>query len=160
MPATTAATGYSRAQIALHWLVFALIAQQYIFKEEMSATWCRVTEGLEAGFAPLVPTLVAGGALVMIFALRRPSQGDRCGLPPANEAIKAQGIRAKLSHAGLCALLILMPLGVPVAWFGGAEVAAQGHNGIKILVLALVALHVEGTLYRQFVSRDGTLVRG
>ena len=60
MPATTAPTGYSRLQIALHWLVFALIAQQYLFKDAMSTAWDRVTDGLEAGFNPLVLAHVAG----------------------------------------------------------------------------------------------------
>lgn len=49
MPARTAPAGYSRIQIALHWLVFALIAQQYLFKDAMSAAWERVTDGLDAG---------------------------------------------------------------------------------------------------------------
>jgi cytochrome b561 len=141
MPATTAATGYSRLQIALHWLVLPLIAQQYTFKDAMSAVWDRVTDGLEAGFDPLVLAHVAGGA------------------PPAIEASKVQGILAKLSHVGLYALMILMPIIGSVAWFGGFEAAAQGHNVLKIVLLALVALHVVGALYHQFVLRDDTLAR-
>ncbi|MEI4263690.1 hypothetical protein [Roseovarius sp. D0-M9] len=58
----TAPTGYSRLQIALHWIVFALIAQHYLFKDTMSATWDRVIEGLEVRFDPLVLAHVAGGA--------------------------------------------------------------------------------------------------
>lgn len=85
MPATTAPTGYSSIQIALHWLVFTLVAQQNIFKDAMSAAWDRVTDGLEA--------------------------------------------------------------------------AARGHNVMKFLLLALIALHVVGALYHQFVLHDGTLAR-
>ena len=55
--------------------------------------------------------------------------------------------------------MILMPLSGSVAWFGGVEVAAQGHNVLKIVLLALVALHVIGALYHQFILRDGTLAR-
>lgn len=160
MPATNAPTGYSRLQIALHWLVFALIAQQYLFKDAMSAAWNRITDGLEAaGFEPLVLAHVAGGALVMIFALWRLTLRARRGVPRAIEASKVQGILAKLTHVGLYALMILMPLSGSVAWFGGVEAAAQGHNVLKIVLLALVALHVVGALYHQFVLRDGTLAR-
>lgn len=70
-----------------------------------------------------------------------------------------QGMLAKLTHVGLYALMILMPLSGAVAWFGGVETAAQGHNVLRIVLLALVALHVVGALYHQFVLRDGTLAR-
>ncbi|TNE91942.1 MAG: cytochrome B [Rhodobacteraceae bacterium] len=159
MPAKTAPAGYSRVQIALHWIVFALIAQQYIFKDAMSSAWGRITDGLEAGFDPFVLAHVAGGALVVIFALWRLTLRAGRGVPPAIEASKAQGILAKLTHVGLYALMILMPVSGSVAWFGGIEAAAQGHNAMKILLLALVALHVVGALYHQFILRDGTLVR-
>ncbi|MEX5726707.1 cytochrome b561 [Rhodovulum iodosum] len=67
----TAPTGYSRLQIALHWPVFALIAQKYILKDAVSAAWDQVTDGPEAGFDLLVRAHAAGGALAMIFALVR-----------------------------------------------------------------------------------------
>ena len=159
MPATTAPTGYSRLQIALHWLVFALIAQQYIFKDAMSAAWDRVTDGLEVGFAPLVLVHVAGGALVLAFALWRLTLRARRGVPQAIEANKVQGILAKMTHVGLYALLILMPLSGASAWFGGIGTAAQVHNVLKIVLLALVTLHVVGALYHQFILRDGMLAR-
>lgn len=159
MPATTEPTGYSRMQIALHWLVFALIAQQYLFKDAISSAWDRVTDGLEVAFDPLVLVHVAGGALVMVFALWRLTLRARRGVPPAIEANKLQGILTKLTHVGLYALMILMPLSGSVAWFGGVQAAAQAHNVMKILLLALVALHVVGALYHQFVLRDGALAR-
>jgi len=61
MPAKTAPTGYSRLQIALHWPVFALIVHQYLFKDAISAAGHRISEGLEAGFDPLVLAHVGGG---------------------------------------------------------------------------------------------------
>jgi len=35
-------TGYSRTQIALHWIVFGLIAQQFLFRDAMSEAWDRL----------------------------------------------------------------------------------------------------------------------
>jgi cytochrome b561 len=83
----------------------------------------------------------------------------RHGVPEAIEANKLQGALAKLTHFGLYALMILMPVSGSVAWFGGVEAAAQGHNLMKIVLLALVALHVLGAFYHHFVLRDGTLAR-
>lgn len=159
MPAKHPPIGYSRLQIALHWLVFALIAQQYLFKDAISAASDRTNDGLEVAFDPLVLAHVAGGALVMVFALWRLTLRARRGVPPAIEASKLQGIVAKLTHVGLYALMILMPVSGSVAWFGGLEAAAQGHNVMKIILLALVALHLVGALYHQVVLRDDTLAR-
>ena len=44
-------------------------------------------------------------------------------------------------------------------WFGGVELAAQGHNILKIALLALVALHVVGAVYHHFVLKDGLINR-
>lgn len=159
MPAPDAPTRYSRLQIVLHWLVFALIAQQYIFKDAISTAWGRVTDGLEAGFDPLVLAHVAGGALVLIFALWRLMLRARRGVLPAQEANRLQGVLAKITHVGLYALMILMPVSGSVAWFGGLQAAAQGHNVMKVILLALVALHIAGALYHQFVLRDNILAR-
>ncbi len=62
-------TVYTRLQIALHWIAALLILQQYLFKDAISAAWEATTKGLESFFNPLVLAHVAGGALVMLFAL-------------------------------------------------------------------------------------------
>ncbi|MFP7674162.1 cytochrome b [Marivita sp. S0852] len=152
-------THYSRTQIALHWIVFGLIALQYLFKDAISSAWDQIKNGVEAGFDPLVLAHVAGGALVLVFALWRLGLRARRGVPPAIESSKAQGVLAKLTHVGLYALLILMPVSGSVAWFGGVDLAAQGHNVLKIALLALIGLHIIGALYHQIVLRDGVLMR-
>lgn len=152
-------TSYSRPQIALHWLVFALIGLQYLFHDAISNAWDRIAQGGEAGFNPLVLAHVAGGALVLIFALWRLGLRARHGAPAPLEGNKIQLIIAKLTHVGLYALMILMPISGSVAWFGGIDAAAQGHNVMKIILLALIALHVIGALWHHFVLRDGTMAR-
>ncbi|TNF12977.1 MAG: cytochrome B [Rhodobacteraceae bacterium] len=159
MPAILAPTGYSRLQISLHWLAFVLIAQQYLFHDAISDAWDRIREGAEGGFDPLVLAHVAGGALILIFAAWRLGLRAKRGVPPAIEGNKMQALLAKLTHYGLYALMILMPISGSLAWFGGVETAALGHNVLKIALLALIALHVVGALYHQFVLRDGTLLR-
>jgi cytochrome b561 len=155
----TTPKGYTRLQIALHWIAALLIVQQYLFKDAISAAWEATTKGLESAFNPLVLAHVAGGALVMLFALWRLSIKARRGAPAMVGDSAMQRALAKLVHVGLYALMILMPVSGSVAWFGGVEVAAQGHNILKIALLAFVALHVVGALYHQFVLKDRLINR-
>ncbi len=155
----TAPTGYSRAQIALHWIAALLILQQYVFKDAMSAAWEAFGDGLEIAFDPLVLAHVAGGALVLVFALWRLSIRARRGAPAMVGESVVQRALAKGTHVGLYALMILMPISGSVAWFGGIDAAAQGHNILKVALLALIALHVAGALWHQFVLKDGLIDR-
>lgn len=159
MAATTAPTGYSRQQIALHWLAFVLIAQQYLFHEAISDAWDRFRDGAEVAFDPLVLVHVAGGALVLAFTIWRLSLRAWRGAPPAIESSTLQALLARFTHRGLYALMILTPISGSVAWFGGVELAAEGHEVMKALLLALIALHLGGALFHQFILRDGTLLR-
>ena len=81
--------GYTRLQIALHWGVALLIVQQYLFKDAIAAAWDATTKGLETTFNPLVLGHVAGGALVMLFALWRLSIRARRGRHPRGACIAA-----------------------------------------------------------------------
>ena len=155
----TTPKGYTRLQIALHWIAALLIVQQYLFKDAISAAWEATMKGLEIAFNPLVLAHVAGGALVMLFALWRLSIKARRGTPAVAGDSAVQTALAKVVHVGLYALMVLMPLSGAVAWFGGVEAAAQGHNVLKIVLLALVALHVVGAVYHQFVLKDGLINR-
>lgn len=155
----TAPTGYSRAQIALHWIVVALIAAQYLLNDAISDAWESLEDGGEAGFDPLVLAHVAAGALVLISAFWLLGLRARRGRPPAMESSKLLVVIAKITHISLYALMILMPVSGAVAWFGGVELAAEGHEFMKPILLALIALHVAGALYHQVILRDGTLAR-
>ena len=150
--------GYSRTQIVLHWAAFAVVAQQYLFKDAISAASERASEGVEVAFDPLVLGHVVGGALVLVLAIWRFMLRARRGVPPQSGS-SSQNMQAKVVHLGLYAVMLLMPISGSVAWFGGVEAAAFGHNVLKLILLAFIALHVAGALYHQFVLRDGILTR-
>lgn len=150
--------GYSQIQIVLHWVAFALIAQQYLFKNSISAAWEKISEGGEIAFNPLVLGHVAGGMLVLALTVWRLALRSRRTAPVPVGSVQQQLI-ARVTHIGLYSLMLLMPLSGAVAWFGGVEAAVSGHNVMKVLLLGLVALHVAGALYHQFVLRDGILSR-
>jgi cytochrome b561 len=151
--------GYSRGQIALHWIAALLVARQYLFKDGIEAAWSAFQKGAATGFDPLVLAHVAGGGLVLVLALWRLSIRARRGAPGVAGGSRGQRMLAQATHAGLYGLMLLLPLSGAVAWFGGVAAAADAHGVLKTLLLALVALHVLGALYHHFVLKDGVLNR-
>lgn len=154
-----APAGYSRLQIALHWFVALLILQQFLLADAIAEAWEHLGEGRAAAFDPLVAVHVAGGVLILLTVLWRLSIRATRGVPPAEGGSTAQRLVAQWTHFGLYALMILMPLSGAAAWFGGVEVAAEGHNVLKVLLLALIGLHILGALYHQFILNDGIMNR-
>lgn len=152
--------GYSRIQIALHWIVALLIAVQFILHEPMSEAWDAIRRGVEAGFNPVVALHVFGGLAVLAFSVWRIALRRTRGFPPAPEAEPALlRLAAHLGHMALYALMILMPVSGAVAWFGGSEGAAEAHEVMKPLLLALIAVHVLAALWHQFWLKDGLMLR-
>lgn len=153
-------TAYSRTQIALHWVVFLLIALQFLLHDRISEAWDRIEDGLPFEFHPLIAAHVFGGLLILALVLWRIVLRGTRGAPalPAEEPAAMQLV-ARLTHLGLYALMLLMPVSGAVAWFGGAEAAAEAHEVMRILLLALVALHVLGALYQQFVLKTDIMAR-
>lgn len=151
--------GYSRLQIVLHWIVALLILQQYLFKGAIADAWDAIGKGAESAFNPLVLAHVAGGAAILVAALWRLTLNARRGVPALIGNNVLLNAAAKVTHLGLYALLILMPLSGAAAWFGGVQTAAAVHNLLKVLLLALIALHILGAFYHQIVLKDGVMAR-
>jgi len=153
-------TGYSRLQIRLHWVIFGLLILQFVFHEWIKEAWEVFEDGGTVVFHPLVAAHVFGGLLILALALWRLQVRMTRGAPPppAEEDPKLQLV-AKVVHVGLYAVLILMPIGGAVAWFGGVELAAEGHEMMKFVLLGLFGLHFVGALYQQFVLKTNIMQR-
>lgn len=153
-------TGYSATQIALHWIVFALIAAQFFGHEPISDAWDVIEDGGTPAFNPLVMGHVAGGMAVLALVVWRLMLRARRGAPPPpGEAASLSHLAAHAGHWALYALMIAMPLSGAAAWFGGVEAAAEGHGVMKVLLLALVAAHVAAALWHQIWLKDGLMAR-
>lgn len=155
----SAPTGYSRPQIAFHWIAALLILLQYLFGGAIAQAWNSIAKGLAPVFDPLVMGHVVGGGLILLLTLGRLLARARRGVPRDMGGSAAQRALARLTQGGLYALMILMPVSGAVAWFGGVGAAAAGHNILKVLLLALIALHVAGALYHRIILRDGVMDR-
>ena len=154
-----APAGYSRPQIALHWIVAVLILWQYLFNEPMAKAWDAIGNGQEPAVNLLVLTHVLAGAAILITAFWRLAIIRQRGVPVMiGDNVLLNGA-ARATHLGLYALMILMPISGALAWFGGLGAAAGAHNVLKVALLALVVLHVVGALYHRLWLKDAVMER-
>ncbi len=150
---------YSRAHVILHWVTLLLILQQFVFHDGISNAFRAMLRGQDIVPSPAIAAHVFGGFLVFVFALTRIAMRASHGVPPEAEAPPAQKLAAKAVHLGLYAVMIAMPVSGAVAWFQGVEAAGDAHEVMKVLLLVLVGLHVLGSLWNQFVMKDGLMRR-
>jgi len=151
---------YTKLQIRLHWIIFLLIVLQYLGHEAISEAWEKIEEGLPIVFDPLVLGHVFLGILVLLLVVLRVAVRLRDGAPALpEEEPAAMRMIAQLTHLGLYALMIAMPVSGAVAWFGRVEAAGEAHEVLRVLLLALVILHVLGALYHQFVLKTNIMAR-
>lgn len=152
-------TGYSRAQIALHWGILMLLGISYVSSDKMKAAWGAIHEGRDA-YGTTAAVHVWVGVAILALALLRVAIRLTRGAPelPAGGHPVANLI-AKLTHLGLYAILLLIPASGLMAWFGGIDAAGEVHEVLFNLGIALVVLHVAGAVYHQFVLKDGLMDR-
>ena len=153
-------TTYSRTQILLHWLMFILIAAQFLLHEPISEAWDKIEDGLPYAFHPLIAAHVFGGLLILVLVLWRGKIRLSHGAPslPAEEPALMK-LAAHATHLSLYALMVLLPVSGAVAWFGGVEAAGEAHEVMRAVLLFLVLLHVVAALYHQFVLKTNIMAR-
>lgn len=153
-------TGYSGAQIALHWIVALLVAGQYIFKDSIASAWDAIRQGTDYAFDPLILAHVVGGGLILAFILWRLALRLTHGtpLPPDNEPAPLKAL-SHVAHWAFYAVLAIMSVSGALAWFADLTVAAQVHNVFKVILLALVALHVLAIPFHRIVLKNNVMIR-
>ena len=152
--------GFSRTQIALHWLVALLIGFQLIFGEDMGPAFRSPMQGGAASYSTAVLAHLGVGLLVLGFAAWRLWLRRARGVPvePAGQSLALHRL-AQVTHGLLYALLIAAPVSGLFAWFGANHLAAEIHELFKPALILLVGLHVAAALYHQFVVKDGLIRR-
>ena len=153
-------TGYSGAQIALHWIVALLVAGQYIFKDSIASAWDAIRQGTDYAFDPLILAHVAGGGLILVFILWRLALRLTHGAPPPPENEPAPlKVLSHVAHGAFYAVLAFMSFSGALAWFADLTVAAQVHNVFKVILLALIALHVLAIPFHRVVLKNNVMIR-
>lgn len=152
-------TGYSRAQIFLHWAIVLLLIVSYLSSDAMSESWRAFRDGREV-LSVGTAVHVWLGVLILLLAFARLVIRVSRGAP----ALPAGGhgltdLVAKITHLGLYIGVVLIPAAGLAAWFGGVEAAGEVHEVMFNLLMLLVVLHVGGALYHQFALKDGLIRR-
>ena len=158
--AKAAPQGYSTTQIALHRAVAVLIAAQYIFKDAISSAWDAIRAGETFAFDPLIFAHIGGGALIFAFVVWRLVLRLRRGVPaaPENEPARLKTL-SHVAHWTFYAVLAAMAVSGSVAWFGDVTQAARAHNVLKVVLLALIALHVLAVPFHHLVLKNKVMQR-
>lgn len=152
--------GYSSAQIGLHWIIALLIALQFLFNEPIKDAFDSALEGELQPFSWPVWAHIAGGTLILGLAIWRVILRRSRGAPPPPEGEGSLlGRAATLGHWALYALILLLPVGGLIAWFGGVDLAGEAHGLLSNVLLFVVGVHVAAALWHQFWLKDHLLRR-
>jgi len=154
------AAGYSRVQIALHWVTVLLVALQFLLHDGISDAYDRATE--TGAYAITLPVALhaGGGMLILLLATWRVLLRKEHGVPPPPEG--EPPLFQKLGHAAhlaLYALLFLLPVTGAAAWGGRMEGASDAHEILKSLLLLLIIAHVAAVAVHQLVWKTGLMRR-
>ena len=155
------APSYSKLQIALHWLIAALVVFQLLFGESMTATVDALADGgqpspADQTFASLHYWI---GLSILVLALFRLGLRATSGAPASDPATpRWMRLAAKATHWAFYALLFAAPLTGLLAyylwdWMGDVHALA------KPVFIAFIGIHALAALFHHFVLRDATLRR-
>ncbi len=156
----TVRNGYSITQIALHWIVAVLVAAQYLFKDAIAAAWDAIRAGQTFAFDPLILAHIIAGVLILAFVVWRVVLRLRRGVPPPpeNEPAPLKTV-SHVAHWAFYGVLAAMSVTGLVAWFGDVAPAAQAHNVLKVVLLALIALHILAVPFHWIVLKNDVMRR-
>lgn len=156
-------TGYSLPQKALHWTMALLILFNLIFSDGMEH-WNRLVRHGQ----PVTPEDISSanihayvGISILVLCLIRLCLRLVQGVPeaPLEEPPLAKLV-AKIAHWAFYAIFILMPFTGIGKYYFGNETAGQLHSGpLKLLLWALIVLHILGVLVHQLYWRTNLLRR-
>lgn len=156
-------TRYHRTQIVLHWLVLALVLMQFVFGGDMARAFAFALAPDDAPReVPVWGPLIAHGftgTLIFAFMLTRLWLRLTTDQPPPPERSPNWAhVLAVMNHWAFYAVLIAMPLLGHTAWWFAQEWAGEVHRWLARALLVLIALHIAGVIYHQFIQRDPTVL--
>ena len=152
--------GYSARQIALHWIVFVLVAFQFVMGDNMTDLFRAAHGGRPTDVGSIwAPVHIAVGIAILASMLWRVMLRRTVGAPPAAKQHPALQALAAAVHVGLYVDLIGAALVGLAAYFWLPELAGLHRLMVRPILIVLFALHVVGALWHWFVVRDEVMTR-
>jgi cytochrome b561 len=152
---------YSAIQIALHWAVFVLVVVQLLTGDMMADYFHDLTRAGEQ--RPEMGSAVwhmVSGIMIFVFMLTRLALRFILGVPPSKaDSPGWDKVLSKLNHWLFYVVLLAMPLVGLSAYLIPSRALGELHENTVPLLLALVALHLLGVVYHQFIRKDGLIRR-
>ncbi len=178
-------SGYSSLAIFLHWLIALMLIGNFtggLLMEGLFASPDPTQRQLGFTVAQLHKSM---GLTILALSLLRLAARFTQGVPPLpGHMTSFERLLARVTHVGLYAVMILVPLsgwvmvsasplGLPTMWFGLFEwphlpfatsretsgAASEAHEIMAFLGVALFLLHVGGALKHHFFDKDDVLAR-
>jgi len=152
--------GYSVRQIALHWIVFALVAFQFVTGDNMSDLYRAAHGGRPTNIDPVWTLIhIAVGVAILAAMVWRLLLRRAEGAPAPPKQHPALMWLAGAVHIGLYLDLIGGALVGLVAYFWAPSLGELHELMSRQILLMLFTLHVAGALWHAFAARDGVLTR-
>ncbi len=153
-------TGYSRIQIALHWVIALLIIVQITSKNSIKDVNALINKGQEVDVMPLLANFhIYSGMLILLLALWRIYLRVTRGAPPPPEnAVLLEKI-SKLVNLLIYIGIIMMPITGMGIWYGGDDYTPVFHAWYKFAFIGAVLLHIATSVYHQWVLKNGLIKR-
>ncbi len=150
--------GYSSAQIALHWIVAALVVFNYFYSDGMGRALA-VKMGLTDKPLTINPRIhvLVGVSVLVLVAIRLALRASR-GVPEAPGEGLAR-TAAIWGHRLLYVLLVAVPVLGGLTWFGEISALGDAHEIAANILLIVVAGHAAMALVHHYVHKDGVLAR-
>jgi cytochrome b561 len=154
--------GYSIAQIALHWVIAALVIIQLVIGEDIVPAYRAFRRGTEPSADQVFDANihVYVGIAILALALARLALRFRLGVPAyPDEGSKAEKYVAAAVHWILYLVILGMPVTGGLAWYFGLGWAGEIHELAKPVIIVAVVLHAAGALWQHFYSKTDVLTR-
>ena len=158
---TTRPAGYGVSQIALHWIIAALVFFQLVFGESMGKIgWMTRRGETPSATDYLMANLhIYAGVAILVLALIRLYVRIKQGVPaaPAGGNPMLKKIAAGMHHLFYLLLIVVPVTGLVAEYL--YRPAGEIHELAKPVFIVLIAVHAAAALYHQFVVKDGVLMR-
>ena len=149
---------YSRAQMILHWAIFALIVVQFAFHEAIVDAFEAMLKGSPASTNPMVSAHLGVGGVIGILTARAYGYGRKQATRKSGNHPQIFDHLANAVHYSFYAILLLLPITGGFAVSGVRRCGKCAYD-LRAVLLILVLVHIGAAVLHLLVWRHNVLAR-